>query len=380
MAKELLPLTCFALALGFIPCVYADEDGRVAADYRILLQASQLRVASFGNSALGSASYQADPSLRAVAPRALSSVGAAVGLAPLKMLPQWNFELFMDQTARLGGTVGTFAALNALSGDRSLQGTGAQLPIQVTGQLMRRTGVGAARTFMPIATTWGGLSVRTGMRVFVVTQFRAIDASGTLTETTAGSTQLQATAQDIQQGGTSLYLNPEKTSGAGITFHAEATLGSLERSHLTLSVRDVGPAVSLAHVLQTNRTINSNTLTYDASGYAQFAPAVSGKYTDTAYKAKQYPSAAMLGAVEYSPAVQWLGRVHYSYPVTQYAGGAQWRTAGETQLQALLYVGPYLPTSAALAWQHRSFGIQWRGDNLSPSKAKIWGLDGRINF
>lgn len=366
-------LLATAATLQLLPAAASAHEALLPGE--IQFSSDQLRLSTFADGAL-LADSRAKIAYQDATPSALStgSLRAAWGLT---RWPGWTAEVFGRQETRIAGSGGTLAAVATFNSDRNAKGTGVALPFSVNAQTMRRVGLGLGHTF---STNLPGTPVvALSGRAFAVDKFRSVEADGIVTEATNGDLGLRAYLLDHKLGGDSDYIHPAKTLGYGFAIDVSSLWGSLDQSYLFVAAQDIGPDVRIKHVLQTRKNINTNTVSYDANGHIQFAPIVNGKYTDTSVSAKQYPRFVINGAQKIDKKLSALLLVNSSHPITDVGIGFRW-LASDHSWQATVHGGSQLPTSLALNWRYRAVNLQWRGDSLSPSKARVWGLSATLRF
>lgn len=267
-----------------------------------------------------------------------------------------------------------------LNQDSGLQGTA--YPFNVNSTQHRRWGLSWRHEAAQVWTAplVGPVQWHVGASAFVVDRFKSITAEGVLTDGAAGRLSLQARTREDELGGTSSFVQPAKPLGWGATLDAGVQGGAAGSLQWALEVRDLGPKVRLRHVLGEDKTINTDTVSFDADGYTNFAPAIRGRYTDRAAKLRIEP--------------EW--RAHFSHPL---GARGQIQSAlllhGARQEWSLGYAHPMtanqritvtgfalrdMPASLGVRWDARHFSVAWRGDRLKTSRARIWVLEGGLRF
>lgn len=349
------------------------QDLWLAGDWAFT--ASQLRRSSFVDGA-----FLADPRSRLVhsegVPKALSESTVQASWSPTRW-PGWELEIFGKQETRISGVPGSLSAVAQFNGRHEPLGAAVQLPFAVTSQSMRRWGLGLSKrisTALP-----DGVEARIGGKVFAVDQYRAVDADGILTESLGGDLGLQAQVEDRKLGGDSIYIHPGRSLGHGLSADVSLRWGERHGTHAFFAATDVGPPVHLQHVLRTSTQANSSRVSYDANGYVQFAPMVSGRFSDEGAQVKQYAHFALGGGYQLAPATVLLAQLESSHPIQQFGIGLSWGNPDLT-VRSLLHVGAQLPSSLELTFRTTHLDFSWRGDAFSPSQARVWGILCRLKF
>lgn len=338
------------------------------------LQIHQQRVSSFMDGALQN-SDKLLPTYLGPSAATRASAGAFASYAPT-----WagglRLGVFVASDTWIQGTPGTLFAMAAAN--RATPPTvNASHTFDGHSQSMRRHGFGVGKEFP--TSLLGGATVLAGARIFAVTQFRELAANGVLTESSNGSVGLLANTLEHKLGGESLFITPPQSLGKGASVDFGLRWGAQDATHVRVSAEDVGPAVHIDHLLQTRSTINTQQVSYDANGNIQFAPLINGKYTDVAYRAKLQPRYVAAGDYRLSPTMALLVRLQSSYPITELALGTQWWVQNQ-QLQTMVYLSKEVPASLGVTWLARHFSLSWRGDKLSSTRARVWGLSAQTSF
>lgn len=291
----------------------------------------------------------------------------------------WNLGGFVESASWIDGGAESVAALGFVNNQRTAQ-KNASYPFAVEAQSYRRWGVsiGAQRA----QTLWGHASeLWWRAKGFAVDDYRWSRADGTLTETLAGELGLQAQVEQLRLGGHSTFVNPQKTLGYGVGLDLGVQWHSAPTLHWQASLEDIGPRVRLAHVLSNSTQYNSNNVSHDAEGYIQYAPMTSGQYRDVSASLRIEPRLNLAGRWDARPGLTWFGGISAQKPFTQVHLGAQKTVSEGAQLAAAVYTGSGgLPPSAGLNWRYRTLTLNWRGDALSPEKARIWSLSAALDF
>ena len=218
-----------------------------------------------------------------------------------------------------------------------------------------------------------------GINLLAVDRYKAINASGVLHDMVSGDLGLQAHSSSNELGGTSAFIQPSKPLGWGLTLNLGVQGGQPDQAQWRLDVRDLGPRVKLRHVLGDDKSANTNTLSFDADGFVNFAPVVQGQYSDRAASLRIEP--------------EWTA--HAAHPLGRHGqavvGGA-WHGArqeislgyqhqwGAHRLSVTGHALRDMPFSVGLRWEMPHASLGWRADRISAGKARIWVLEGRLNF
>jgi hypothetical protein len=292
----------------------------------------------------------------------------------------------LDQSWRLGAFVGAQAwikadAVRALAfvNNKERADENASYPLSVSYQSARRVGLSVAKTVTLDLPQFSSAVLLTRARWFAIDRFKAGQADGTLVEAASGQLGLQAEVTQYQLGGTSPFINPARVLGWGATLDLGIYLQDHDGNYATVSVADLGPAVRLPSVLYTNRKANTNNVSYDANGYVQYAPLIKGQYSPASYKVRFTPALTAETGWKLSPHLQLITKLESTAPVHQIAIGGALNFYQQT-IESLAYIGKGVPSSLGLAWRFKYGEIGWRGDRLSLSRARVWGLTAGLRF
>ena len=132
-------------------------------------------------------------------------------------------------------------------------------------------------------------------------------------------------------------------------------------------------------MLRTDRKANTNNVSYDDSGYVQYAPLIKGQYSTAAYKARFSPTFIAEGGWRPNPNLLLITRLESTAPVHQIGVGGVLSLYEQT-LESVAYIGKGLPSSLGVTWRFKYGNIGWRGDRLNPSRARVWGLTAGLHF
>ncbi len=296
--------------------------------------------------------------------------------APGRRASEWS--AFMVQEAHVRGSgVQAGVRLNQDSGS-----PGTAYPFALSSVQHRRWGLSWRHEAAQVraAPLVGPVQWHVGATAFVVDRFKSITAGGVLTDDAAGRLGLQGRTREDELGGTSSFVQPDKPLGWGATLDAGVRGGETGSLQWSLEVRELGPKVRLRHVLGEDKTIDTDTVTFDADGYINFAPAVRGRYTDRAAKLRIEPEwrasfSHPLGARGQIQSALVLhgarreGSLGYAYPVTV-----------NQRITVTGFALGDMPASLGVRWDTRHGSLAWRGDRLKASKARIWVLQGGLRF
>jgi hypothetical protein len=308
-------------------------------------------------------------------PRALGRSQLRARLAA----PQgWNLEAFVRKDARIWGQPGSLLAVQAARDDRPAAASTGSFPGTMSLQKIRRVGLAVDRE-QRLHAMPGQPLVRFGASIFAVDEFRSLDASGTLTRGPGSAVGLQAQGEENEIGATSPYIQPKKTLGGGVSFSVGLLWGDPADTHFALLLDDLGPDIRLPHVLRTTTRIDTATASSGVDGQVHIAPVISGQYSDSTARARQFRSHRAEAAWRLAPAWALLGRVHASFPATEAAVGVEWR-AQQHRLQLLAHGGKQLPASLELAWHAPLGSVSFRADAVKRGKARVWGWQAQLRY
>lgn len=239
----------------------------------------------------------------------------------------------------------------------------------------RRVGMSASRPVdLGVAGRWN-----VGGSVFVVDQFKSIDAQGVLRDGAAGALGLQANLAENRLGATSSFIRPDKVLGWGVGLDVSALWGDPSSTYLTASVRDIGPALELKQVLSTEKKINTNTLSFDSNGYVQFAPAITGTYSNQSVQFHIKPELSLEAGYQYRVDQRWVSGLIWHGTRQEINAKLQQAVAGH-HLELGVHALANMPVSVSLVVHGTKWSFAWRGDQLSPSQARIWSIAGQFFY
>lgn len=308
-------------------------------------------------------------------PTSRATTGARLKVAP-HWAQGWRMGAFVESDAWISGSASMLGAIVVASRAQAPT-SNASHPFEVAYQSMQRYGLSTGKDSR---LDWlGGPLMSVDGHVFRVNKFREISASGVLTETAQGDLGLAANTVQTRLGGESVFINPPADLGWGASADVGLRWGEPQGSHYSLHVANLASTVRIPHVLQTTTRLNTNSASYDANGYVQFAPLVSGKHSDVAYRPTLHPQYRAATSQRLSPAWALLANVSAHHPITELSLGGQWDAAGQ-RLQAQAHVTRDLPVSYSVLWRTRYVSLGWRGDSLHSGKAKVWGWSASIQY
>lgn len=357
----------------FIVCAQAQSLPLYDQD-SIRTELSQFRASTF----IGGANQHDEPIIPSqpnTAPTTRASIKASVSYAPAWGYG-WRAGVFAASHAWMQGTPSSTNAV--IVANRSAKpSTNASHAFDVVQQSMQRYGFSLGKE---IASNWlGGAVISGAAHVFAVNAFREISVSGVLTESANGDLGLVSNNAQYKLGGEAVFISPPKTLGKGTSIDLGLRWGDTNGSHVAVQLADIVSYVRLDHVLQTNTRINTNKVSFDANGYIQFAPIISGKNADVPYQPRLHPVASVSGAYRLSPSWAVIAGMESAHPMTELSLGGKYNKASQS-IQAQLFVSRDVPASLGISWHTRYLSLSWRGDRLSADKAKVWGISGQVRF
>lgn len=293
-------------------------------------------------------------------------------------VPAWDLQwaAFVDAQAHVNGAGARAVARinNPLVG-----ATGTRYPFMLDSVKYRRLGISLLHPFQ--GGSEGLLPGRwtVGASVFGVDQFKSVNAMGVLEDRAGGNLALQAATVENELGKQSTFVQPNKILGWGFALDVSALWGQPDASHLRLSVRDLGPAVRLREVLGTDRTINTDTVSFDQDGYIQFAPVIRGVYVNREASVRIKPEVRLEAGWQFRPGQRLLSNL-VKHGARQEVGLIYQQAVLGYRLDVGAHVLSNMPGSASLGLFAPRWGVSWRGDNASPSKARIWALSGHFTY
>lgn len=282
---------------------------------------------------------------------------------------------FLVQEAHVRG-VGALAGARL---NQSLGSEGSRYPFSVHSVQHRRWGINVGYRASSQVVALGGVRWHVGANLLAVDRFKSLNADGVLVDGAGGALALQATRQSDELGGSSTFISPGKALGWGVTLDLGVEGGQVGQTQWALSVRDLGPRVRLSHVLGNDQTLDTDTVSFDADGYVNFSPAISGRYSDWQAWLRIEP--------------EWTaGLVHPLGHTGRGLAGLVWHGArqelsvgyehqlNEQRLSVVGYALRDMPFSVGLRWEAPQGYLSWRGDRLNSDKARIWVVEGGLRF
>lgn len=287
-----------------------------------------------------------------------------------------RWDAFIDTQVHVDGSGGRAAArIN----NQVVGAPGTRYPFELDSIKYRRLGVSASQVFAGGGDGFWPSLWTVGGSVFAVDQFKSADASGVLEDRVGGGLALQANAVENEMGKQSTFIRPDKMLGWGLTVDVSAVWGRLDADFVRLSVEDIGPAVRLSQLLGSDRSINTNTVSFDTDGYIQFAPAISGLYTNRKASVRIRPEIRMEAGWQQRPGQRWLGSL-VKHGTRQEAALVYQQTMAGYRWDVGVHALANMPGSVSVGWGASRWGVGWRGDRIRPSQARIWSLSGHFAY
>lgn len=315
------------------------------------------------------------PSAMGKRPTSRASTGARLYAAP-KSAQGWRFGAFIESDAWISGSASTLGAI--VVANRPQPPTSHVVhPLDVAYHSMQRYGLTAGKDFQ--LAVLGAPKMSVDGHVFRVSKFREINASGVLTETAQGDLGLTANAVQTRLGGESVFINPPADLGWGVSADLGLHWGDPHETQYSMHVANLAAMVRIPHVLQTNTRLNTNSASYDVNGYIQFAPLVSGKNSDVAFRPTLHPHIRVATSQRLSSTFAILASISAHHPITELSLGSQLNAAGQ-RLTAQIHTSRDLPVSYSLNWRTRYINLGWRGDSMQSGKAKVWGWSASAQY
>lgn len=287
---------------------------------------------------------------------------------------QW--DAFIDAQVHVDGSGGrAVARIN----NQVVGSPGTRYLFELNSIKYRRLGVSASHAFSGGGDGFWPSRWTVGGSVFAVDQFKSADAHGVLEDRAGSNLALQANVVENAMGKQSTFIRPDKMLGWGMAVDVSAVWGQLDADFLRLSVEDLGPAVRLSQLLGTDRTINTDTVSFDADGYVQFAPAIQGLYTNRKASVRIKPEIRMEAGWQQRPGQRWLGSL-VKHGTRQEAALVYQQAMAGYRLDVGAHALSNMPGSVSVGWGASRWGVGWRGDRIRPSKARIWSLSGYFAY
>ena len=290
----------------------------------------------------------------------------------------WDLQwaAFADAQVHAEGTGGGAAArIN----NQVVGAPGTRYPFALDSVKYRRLGVSASRAIEGRAAGLLPTHWTVGGSVFAVDQFKSADARGVLEDRAGANLALQANVVENELGKQGTFIRPEKILGWGLAVDVSAVWGQMDTDFLRLSVKDLGPSVRLSQLLGTDRTINTDTVSFDADGYIQFAPAINGQYANRKASVRIKPEVRLDAGWQQRPGQRWLGSL-VKHGARQEAALVYQQALAGYRLDVGVHALANMPGSISLGLFAPRWGVSWRGDSVRPSKARIWGLAGHFAY
>jgi hypothetical protein len=172
-----------------------------------------------------------------------------------------------------------------------------------------------------------------------------------------------------------LFVNPPKILGWGGSLDFSLRADGQDGSFFHAAVEDLAPPITLKSVLRHERNANTNNVSFDADGYIQFAPLISGRYADQRVRLRLPPTLHTQVGRRLTPSITGIAGWQSTKSIDQFSLGLQWNLQNH-QFTSTVFTGSNMPASVELRWQNSHFHLAWRADALSPSKARVWGIHG----
>ena len=102
-------------------------------------------------------------------------------------------------------------------------------------------------------------------------------------------------------------------------------------------------------------------------------------YSAASYRFRFTPTLLAEGGLKVSPNLHLIARLESTAPVHQIAVGSVLNVY-QQRIETVAYLGPGIPTSVGIDWRFKYGSIGWRGDRLSLSRARVWGLAASLRF
>jgi hypothetical protein len=244
----------------------------------------------------------------------------------------------------------------------------------------RRQGLGIRQAVLRRDSDTASPHWQLGAKVFAVDRYKSASAVGVLEERAGDVLSLQGSGLEQQLGKSSLFVRPEKVLGWGVGMDLQALWGDAAHTHWRAAVEDLGPTVRLSQVLVTSKTVNTNTVSHDAQGYVQFAPAVMGRYDVGAVALRIKPQWLLDGAYELSPALRGLAGLRVHGALKELRLGADWAVTERGRAQLLLRRAAHMSPSLDMGWQGDGWRVAWQANQWQPGRARTWALSGACDF
>ena len=286
---------------------------------------------------------------------------------------QWS--AFLDSQVHVKGSgAATAARLN----NRVPGAPGQTYPFDFTSVKFGRKGVGVQRSGL-VSAGGGQMRWTLGANAFAVDEYKSVDAAGVLSDGNNGALGLQATVREDEMGRQSPFVRPVKVLGWGVSLDAALEGGSADALQWRLAVKDLGPSVRLKNLLGNDRSIDTNTVSFDADGYVQFAPAISGRYSQRSAQLKMEPEWFAAAALALDGGRRLEGAVLWHGVRKELSVGHEWSAQGY-RLAMSGHVLRDMPASLSVRVAGPFWSVAWRADRLKPGKARIWGLSADVRF
>lgn len=290
----------------------------------------------------------------------------------------WDLQwaAFVDAQVHMEGSGGRAAArIN----NQVMGASGARYPFKLEGVKYRRLGMFASRAFDGAGVGLKPNRWTVGASVFAVDQFKSFDVRGVLEDRPAGGLTLETNVIENELGKRSAFIRPEKILGWGLAVDVSAVWGRLEADFLRLSVEDMGAPVRLSQLLGTDRTINTDTISFDPDGYIQFAPIINGVNTNRKATVRIKPELRVEAGWQPRTGQRWLGRL-VKHGARQEVALVYQRALAGYRLSVGAHALSNMPGSVSVGLGGSDWGVSWRGDHIHPGQARVWSLSGQFAY
>lgn len=102
-------------------------------------------------------------------------------------------------------------------------------------------------------------------------------------------------------------------------------------------------------------------------------------YSAASYRFRFTPTLLAEGGLKVNPNLHLIARLESTAQVHQIAVGSVLNLY-QQRIETVVYLGPGIPASLGVDWRFKYGNIGWRGDRLSLSRARVWGLAASLRF
>jgi hypothetical protein len=310
-------------------------------------------------------------------PATLARAGFELFWTP-KNLDRWRVGVFKDNTIRANGQDGSVKAL-ALINNRGSLSNNVDYPFNVQSVSMSRSGLlieqslGSLNIAPHIGVSWS-------VRLFGVEDYRSTVANGFIRENSNGSLGVQAEVTKTDLGRSTTFVPTTGAVGYGASFGLALEGGDPNMTSWVFSVDDISAPVNLKSVLVTRNSYNNVNVQLDGNGLPNFAGVAVGSFSNESVKATVNPRLAFEVVSDLNHAWHLRAGTTWEKPLLQGFVGVDHQVNGGKWLTSVHIGNNNLPASLGLGLNYKGLTLAWRGDKLSPSKARIWGLSGSMRF